>query len=60
MLIKNQCITEKRKTKVKYLTSNSIRLELVKKTSMPNPVEGLGYIKCYSSHSLRPVKHSSN
>ena len=28
--------------------------------SIPNPVENLGYIKCYSSSSPRPVKNPSN
>ena len=32
----------------------------MKKTSMPNPVKGLGYIKCYSSSSPRPVKSPSS
>ena len=32
----------------------------MKKTSMSNPVKSLGYIKCYSSSSPRPVKTSSN
>ena len=32
----------------------------MKKTSMPNPVKSLGYIKCHSSSSLRPVKSPSN
>ena len=52
-------ITQKRENKTKYLTWNSIRLKFVK-TSMPNPVESLGYIKCYSSSSPRPVKCPSN
>ena len=43
----NPQITEKRRNKAKYLTWNSIKL--VKKTSIPNSVESLGYIKCYSS-----------
>ena len=28
----------------------------MKKTSMPNAVKSLGYIKCYSSSSPRPIK----
>ena len=32
----------------------------VKKTSIPNPVKSLGYIKCHSSRSLRAVKSPSN
>ena len=43
-----------------YLTWNSIKLKFVKKTSMPNSIESLGYIKCYSSSSPRPVKSPSN
>ena len=53
-------ITEKRRNKSKYLSWNSIRLKFVKKTSMPNPVKSLGYIKCYSSSSPRPVKSHIN
>ena len=53
-------ITEKRRNKAKYLTWNSIRLKFVKKTSMPNPVKSLGYIKCHSSSSPRPVESPSN
>ena len=37
-----------------------IRFKLVKKTSTRNPFKGLGYIKCYSSSSQRPVKSPSN
>ena len=43
------CIAEKRRNRAKYLTWTSIRLKFVKKTRMPNPVKGLGYIKCHSS-----------
>ena len=32
----------------------------MKKTSISNPVKSLGYIKCYSSSSPRPVKSPSN
>ena len=46
--------------KAKYLTWNSVRLKIVKKTSMPNPVNRLTYIKCYSLSSPRPVKSPSN
>ena len=53
-------ITEKRRNKAKYLTWNFIRLKFVKKTSMPNPVKSLGYIKCHSSNSSRPVKSPRN
>ena len=52
--------TEKRRNKVKYLTWKSIRLEFVKKTSRPNPVKSLGYIKCPSLSSPRPVKNFRN
>ena len=53
-------ITEKRTNKVKYLTWNSIKVKFLKKTSMPNPVKGLGYIKCHNSSSPRLVKSPSN
>ena len=53
-------ITEKRRNMAKYLTWNSIRLKSVKKTTTPNSVKSLGYIKCYSSSSPRPVKSPSN
>ena len=53
-------ITEKRRSKGKYLTWNSIRLKFVKKTSMPNPVKSLEYIKCYILISPRPVKGNPN
>ena len=53
-------ITEKRRNKTKYLTWNSIRLKFVKKTSMPNPVKSLGYIKCYSLSDPRSAKSPSN
>ena len=53
-------ITEKRRNKAKYLTWNSVEPMLVKKISMPNSVESLGYIKCYSSSSLIPVESPSN
>ena len=52
-------ITEKR-NKAKYLTLNSIRFKFVKKTSIPNPVKSLGYIKCYSLSSPRSVKSPNN
>ena len=35
-------------------------LKLVKKTSIPNSVESLGYIKWYSSISPRPIKSPSS
>ena len=53
-------ITEKRRNSTKYLTWNSRGPKFVKKTSMPISVEGLGYIKCYSSSCPRPVKSPSN
>ena len=37
------------------MTWNSISLTFVKKTSMSNPVKSIGYTKCYSSSSPRPV-----
>ena len=36
-------ITEKWKNKAKYLTWYSIRLKFLKKTTMPNPVDSIGY-----------------
>ena len=53
-------ITKKRRNKAKYLSWNSIKLKFVKRSSMPNPVKSLGYIKCYSLNSPRPVKSPSN
>ena len=41
-------IAEKRRNKAKYLTWTSIRLKFLKKTSIPNSVKSLGYIKCYN------------
>ena len=38
------------------MTWNSIKLKFVKNNSMPNPVKSLGYIKCHSSSSPKPVK----
>ena len=35
-------------------------IKLAKKTSMPNPIKSLEYIKCYSSGTPRPVKSPSN
>ena len=52
-------ITEKRKNKTKYLNWNSIRLKVVRKTSMSNSVKSLGYIKRYCSSSPRTVKSPS-
>ena len=51
-------ITEKRKNKTKYLTWNSIRLKVVKKTRQ-NSVKSLRYIKRYSSSCPRTVKSPS-
>ena len=48
--------TEKGQNKAKYLSRNYIRRKFVKKTSMPNPIERLGYIKCYSSGILSKMK----
>ena len=53
-------VTDKKRNMVKYLTWNSIRLTLVKKTSIPNYVKSLGYIKCHSWSSHRTVKSPSN
>ena len=38
----------------------AIRCKSVKKTNMPNSIQSLGYIKCYSSSSPRPVKSLTN
>ena len=45
-----------------YMAQLSLQFLLFhkKKTSMPNPVKGLEYIKCYSSSSCRSVKSPSN
>ena len=40
-------ITERRRNKTKYLTRNSIRLKILKKSTVPKPVKSLGYIKPY-------------
>ena len=55
-------ITEEeiRRNKARYLTWNFIRRKFGKKTSMPNPVRSLGYIKCYSSISPRTIQSPSN
>ena len=52
--------TKKGRNNTNYLTWNLIRIKFVKKTSMPNSVESLGYIKCYSLSSPRPVKIPCN
>ena len=46
--------------KANYLTWNSWRLKFLKKTSLPNPVKSVEYIKCYSSSSPRPIESPSN
>ena len=46
--------------KIKYLTSNSIRFELLKRTSTPYPVKSLGYIKHYSLNSPIYIKSPCN
>ena len=53
-------LLRKKRNKAKYLTWYSIRPKFVKKTSIPNFVESLGYIQCYSSSCPRPVKSSSD
>ena len=58
--LKNHLKLSITESKAKYLTWNSIRLKFVKKTSMSNPVKSLGYIKCYSLSSPRPIKSPSN
>ena len=47
---------EKRRNKAKDLTKNSTQLQFVKKTSKPNSIKGLGYLKCYSLISPRTIK----
>ena len=43
--------------KAKLFAKNfSIGSQFLNKTSMPNSVESIGYIKCYSSSNPRPVK----
>ena len=54
------CITEKRTNQDKYLTWNSMRLKLVKKTCMLNPAKTRGYTKRYSSSSPKSIKSTSN
>ena len=49
-------ISEKRRSTAKYLTRSSVRLKVLKKTSMPNPVENFRYIKLYHSISPRSSK----
>ena len=53
-------LLKKRRNKAKYLTWNSVRPKFVKKTSLLNSVENLGYMKCDSLSSPRPVKSPSN
>ena len=49
-------ITEQRRNKGKHLTWNFITFRFVKQISMPNLVKSLGYIKCHSLSSPRPIK----
>ena len=44
----------------KTLTWNSTRLDFIKKISVPNPVKIVGYIKCYTLNSPRPIKIPKN
>ena len=53
-------ISEKRRSKAKYLTWNSIRFKFVRKASISDPVKEPWYIKCYSLIIPRPVKSPSN
>ena len=48
---------EKRRNKVNYLTWNFTSLKFVKKT---NKLNCPGYVNCYSSSKLRPVKSPNN
>ena len=52
-------ITEKRRNKVNNRPEKPLDLNLPE-IRMPHPVEKLGYIKCYSSSSPRPIKCHSN
>ena len=54
----SRLLLRKEEIRIKYLTWNS--LKFVKKTSMLNPVKSIGYIKCYSSSSPKPVKSPGN
>ena len=49
-------LLRKEENKSKYLAWNPIRLEFVKKSSMPNPVKSLGYIRCYNWTSSSLLK----
>ena len=52
-----------RKEEMRWNIWSKIPLDLikfVKKTSMSNSVKSLGYIKCYSTSSPRPVKSHGN
>ena len=53
---KKSSITMKWQNKIKNPTWSSIRLQFVKRTSVPNSVKNLGHIKCYCSSNSRPIK----
>ena len=42
------------------ISDPSIKLTFVKKKSMPNLVETIGYVKCYSSSNPTPIKNPGN
>ena len=52
-------IPEKKQSKTKYPTGDTVSPEFVKKPRMSDPVKSLGYIKCYSLSSLRLIKSNS-
>ena len=53
-------ITENRQVKTKYMSRNSIKFQFMKGISVSNPIKSLGYIKCCSYSSPRPIKNPSN
>ena len=53
----NDLVLSSASDKAKLFAKNfSIGSQFLNTTSMPNSVESIGYIKCYSSSSPRPVK----
>ena len=58
--VQQPTLTGKKRSKAKYLTWNPTSPEIMKKTSLLNPVESLRYIKCHSSSSPRPTESPSN
>ena len=58
--VQQPTLIEKKRSKAKYLMWNSTSPEIVKKTSLLNPVESIRYIKCHGSSSPRPIESPSN